>query len=796
MPPVLESPTTIPRSRFGRRSAAQKIAALALRLVILLLLVGVSLGGWYLARKGFGRQWRYKIVEELHKRGVEASIQRLTLDPFRGLVARNVRIFDYKHHENTIAVISEISLDINYAALLHRQPFLNALDVRNAQLIFPIETNDPKAPKAQLTRFRAHIYFPPEQIYVSQAEGIFCGVRISVTGQLIKRNDYKPSSEISAEDWQRRLNLLQRVVTELNKLTFADGLPRLQIKFTGDLSQLEDAHADATLTGNRIRRGNYELDDLVATAEWTAQKLILRQCEWRDDAGTLAARAEWSRETGATNFQARSTLNIKAFLSALGFEELLEGLNFSTPPLIDVSGVLPFGQAESSQSVIGQVSADDFSYKDAAFTKLRADFAWDGTRTMLRNIRLQQNLGALSADLYSAPNDFRLNIDSTINPGALRSLVPTDFQQFLSEWEWTRPPAVRLVIRGTSHDPSTWKGDGTLAMERTRFRGVSMNSARADLHFADGAMTYDALRVTRDEGVGTGSFTFDWAKHEVRLTNVQTSLRPSEAIYWVNPEFAKAVAPYKFHQPPKLNVNGVVQFHGGKNTHLEIGVEAPKGMDYVFLGKTLPVENVRARLLFTDDRLQLSDVQGALFSGAIKGTADISLARGDPHYHANLAVEGIDFPRLTNLYFNYRTAQGHMSGDYDFTGLGDNARSMRGSGKIRVDNGDVFAIPVFGPLSRLISAIIPGSGYSVAHNAVAAFSVKDGVAHTDDFKVNGKLFGMLGHGDIHFLDDKLDFDVRINANLPGGMVLTPVYKLFEYKGEGSLSKPNWHPKRF
>ena len=46
-------------------------------------------------------------------------------------------------------------------------------------------------------------------------------------------------------------------------------------------------------------------------------------------------------------------------------------------------------------------------------------------------------------------------------------------------------------------------------MERTRFRGVWMNSARADLHFADGAMTYDALRVTRDEGVGTGSFTFD-----------------------------------------------------------------------------------------------------------------------------------------------------------------------------------------------------------------------------------------------------------------------------------------------
>jgi AsmA-like C-terminal region len=795
MTSVLEPPAQLPPSRFGRRSIAQKIGALALRLVILLLLIAFGIGGWYLASKGFGRQWRYKMVEELHKRGVEASMQRLTLDPFRGLVARNVRIFDYKHRENTIAVISEISLDINYAALLHRQPFLNALDVRNAQLIFPLQSENPKAPRAQLTGFRAHIYFPPEQIYVSQAEGIFCGLRISATGQLIKRANYTPSTETSEAEWRERLAVLQRVVTELSKFTFAGEAPRLQVKFTGDLSQLEDAHADATLTGDRIRRGPYEVNGLNAVAEWTAQKLIVRQCEWHDDAGALAARAEWSRQSGLANFQARSTLDLKSLLDAFGFEQLLAGVSFITPPTLDISGVFPFGETEPNRSVIGRIALADFTYKSAAFTKLSADFSWDGNRAMVRDIRLQQSSGALSADLYSAPNDFRLNLESSINPAALRTLVPADFHQFLSEWEWTRPPAIRLIIRGTSHDPSTWKGDGTVAMERTRFRSAWMNSASANLHFADGAMTYDQLRVTRDEGVGTGSFAYDWAKHEVRLTNVETTLRPSDAIYWVDPKLAKPIAPYKFRQPPKLAVNGVVQFHGGKKTHLEIGVDAPKGMDYVFLGKTLAFDRISARLLFTDDRLQLNDVQGDLFNGTVRGTADISLARNDPHYRANLAVEGIDFPLLTDLYFKYRTAQGQMNGEYDFTGLGDNARTMRGTGKIRVNNGDVFAIPIFGPLSRLIGSIIPGSGYSVAHNASADFNIKEGIAHTDDFKVSGKLFGMVGHGDIHFLDDKLDLDVRIDAGGPG-VILAPMYKLFEYRGEGSLSKPNWHPKRF
>ena len=64
-------------------------------------------------------------------------------------------------------------------------------------------------------------------------------------------------------------------------------------------------------------------------------------------------------------------------------------------------------------------------------------------------------------------------------------------------------------------------------------------------------------------------------------------------------------------------------------------------------------------------------------------------------------------------------------------------------------------------------AIFPGAGYSVAQEANASFTIKDGVIHTDDFKVSGKLFGMLGHGDVRFLEDKLDFDIRIDAGGPG-----------------------------
>jgi hypothetical protein len=795
MPPVLEPPQVRRSTKYRRHTWGRRIALSVIRLVILAAIFATFGSGYYLARRGFGREWRYRVVEELHKRGVEAYIGRLTLDPFRGLVARNVRIFDYKNRENTLALISEVSLDINYAALIHRQPFLNALDVRDAQITLPLKTAEGKADKAQLTNFRAHVYFPPEQIYVSQAEGIFCGIRISATGQLIKRENYQPSPSVSPEEWQRRLSVAQRVLNELKKFTFPGVPPSLQLKFSGDVAEIEKAHVEATLRGDRLQRARYEIRDLSAAAEWNDQRLDIGHCEWGDAKGNFAARADWNHETNRANVQVRSSVDLKAFLDAFGLGEPLAGIEFHSPPLVEISGSLTFGPNRFRPNVIGHAAFGQFTYKRVPFSDLAADFSWDGERTFVRDLRVRHQTGLLRADLLDAPDDFRLNIESTISPGSLRPVVPRELNEFLRDWEWQRSPAIRLAIRGKDRNPGSWQGDGTVVLGRTRFRGTWMNSANTRIRFADGALTCEEVRVSRDEGVGSGSFTYDFKKHEVRVSNIRSSLNPAEAVFWIDPKISKTVAPYKFRRPPNITANGVYQFGGGKNTRLEINTDGANGMDYVFLGKTVSFDRISARLLFTPDRLQITDVRGALLAGALRGNADISLARNDPRYRASLALSGINFPLLTDLYYNYKTAQGVLSGTYDFSGLGTNWRTMRGRGKVEVRNGNVFAIPIFGPLSGILNHIVPGSGYSIAHEATAALKIENGIIHTDDFEAAGALFSMLGHGDVHFLDDKLDFSLRLNMKGPG-VLLTPMYKLFEYAGTGSLKKPDWHPKVF
>ncbi|HKP93158.1 MAG TPA: AsmA-like C-terminal region-containing protein, partial [Chthoniobacterales bacterium] len=648
--------------------------------------------------------------------------------------------------------------------------------------------------RTQIKGLRAHVYFPPEQIFVSQAEGIFCGIRISATGQLIKRDDYKPSDEISDEEWRQRLVLVHRTAEELRRFTFLGEPPTLQVKFAGDLSQFETVHAEAILRADRLQRGAYEISNVAVAAEWANQMLNVTQCSWADNAGNFSGRASWSRQTRAADFQGRSTLDAKRFLEAAGFPQLLADVTLTAPPLLELSGSADFSHEAPKLSLIGRVAVERFSYKTIPLLQLTTDFSWDGDRAMIRELRLRHESGELRGDLLDAPNDFRLTVDSAIDPIIFRAFTSPELGRFLAEWQWGRPPAIRLSVHGSSHMPETWIGEGNITTERTRFRGAWMNNARAGLRLENGALTLADLHVTRDEGAGNGTIVYDFARHEIRFKDIRTALRLSEAIVWVDPKYFKEVAPYKFRQPPNLVVNGVFHFHGSGD-HVEIKVDAPAGMDYLFLGKNLPFDRVAGRLLFTDDRLQLLEMTGRLFNGDIRGTADISLAKNDNHYRASLTLDGVDFPKLADLYFKYNTAHGRLSGNYEWTGLGSEARLMEGNGNARVTDGDIFAIPVFGPLSELLSAIIPGAGYSLARQAKSSFTIKDGVIHTDDFKVSGKLFGMIGHGDVHFLEDKLDFDIRIEAG-GAGVVLTPMYKLFEYKGEGSISKPNWHPKRF
>ena len=109
-----------------------------MRLVILAMILGIGGGGYYLAKRGFGRQWRYRVVI-MRKHGVEASIGS-DVGPVSWACGK--KCADFRLQESREYTGPDQRSFARYqlrCAHPHYEPFLNALDVRDARIIFPFK---------------------------------------------------------------------------------------------------------------------------------------------------------------------------------------------------------------------------------------------------------------------------------------------------------------------------------------------------------------------------------------------------------------------------------------------------------------------------------------------------------------------------------------------------------------------------------------------------------------------------------------------------------------------------------
>jgi hypothetical protein len=700
---------------------------------------------------------------------------------------------DVKDRDKVLAVIDRVALDINYSNLLHGVPFLNAIELRNTDLTVPVDSSNPDTAKIEITRLNARLLLPPHQAYLSHAEADIYGIHVSAAGRLINPESFHREPEEPDNGMHDPQAGIKRLLDVLRSVRYESGAPNLTVRFSGDLAEPENIFCEAELSGGGIRLGGYLMQNIKAGLTYRDGTATLRRLTAGDALGTLEMTGAFTPSTGKGSFQARSSTNVQGLTHALALSNVLDEVVFYSPPAIDLSGTTNFQQSPKF-NVIGHVALGRFAWRSVMFDGLNSDFSADGSSWFVHDLRLQHRSGELTANVLQLPGDFRAKARSTINPTSVARLFTGKAAEAMSDWNFTDSPEVKLTARGRSPNFDDLTAEGEIKLGRTSFRGVGTNAAKSKAILKDKALTFDQFQIDRSEGSGAGTFTYDFGRHEVRLERVKTKLNPIQVVPWINPDFVKNVEPYRFKGPPDCTVNGVVQFDGGKDTNLEILVDATGGMDYTFLKKNLSAPRISGRLLFTDNRLRLSGIEASLYGGKVRGNADISLDRNAPGYTANIELENVNFASVTKLYFNYSDSEGSLDGAYSFTGRGDDPRTMKGAGKVSVNEGNVFAIPWIGPLSVVLNTIVPGLGYQHAHKAAATFEVNGGTIENKDLIIKGQGFSMIGNGKLFYLDDKMDFNIRINAQGLPGVLLFPVSKLFEYVSDSSLSKPVWRPK--
>jgi hypothetical protein len=580
-------------------------------LTLLLLTLLLSWIAYYYYHQGFGRHWRALLAKEFHAFGLEIRVRRLTLDPFRGLVAKDLEIYDNDRRQMILAQISDLSLDINYANLFQQEPALNAVDLHDAKISIPIDPTAPKAGRIRLTGLQSRIYFFPGRIEVRQASGVIFGIHLQASGTLVNPAAFSllPGLESRARpDEKPQENFLRLLIKEIQKLHFTGEPPQLDFTFQVDLAtpaslRLQGGH----LFAGSLSRQNYQLQNLDCQFSFENQKFDLRKLFMRDARGELFATGDWNLATGEKNFQVRSGLDAAKLLANDPRLPWAKELIFDAPLEIELSGE---ARPDGHLQVLGKLNFDQFSVRDVKFQSMKAEFSKSGDSWMVMNAQVTHRSGTLSGDVLNRPGDFRIRINSALNPTDLMPLCPPKLQHALTDWEFQTSPVIQAAFSGATPEFAKIAGAGQIWLGKTKFRGALLNSASANFELRNNVVRCDQVRIIRDEGIGTGRFTFDLGQDQLNIEDVETNLSPGVVAAWIDPSIGRILQPFRFTDIPTIHAAGMVQLRSGSGDDLRVRIDAQNPFAYQFDGWEIPFE---------------------------RGFGDFSMLGGDP---TNLAVSG------------------------------------------------------------------------------------------------------------------------------------------------------------
>ena len=144
---------------------------------------------------------------------------------------------------------------------------------------------------------------------------------------------------------------------------------------------------------------------------------------------------------------------------------------------------------------------------------------------------------------------------------------------------------------------------------------------------------------------------------------------------------------------------------------------------------------------------------------------------------------------------------GNVTGRLEFSLTDGKVETMNGEGLFALEKTELFAVPMFGPLSPVISGVLNDrrAGFERAKNAFCTFSIKDGILRTRDFQTATTSLTFAGDGSVDLKERTLDMTMRMNARGLLGLItlpLRPFYGMFQFRGTGPLKETTWENVMF
>lgn len=288
----------------------------------------------------------------------------------------------------------------------------------------------------------------------------------------------------------------------------------------------------------------------------------------------------------------------------------------------------------------------------------------------------------------------------------------------------------------------------------------------------------------RDED-GTGVYSLWGKEYGIKDPGGKVTYKKSELTY--------DVAGRLYGQP--MSVKGRVNLTPGAGDYT-VSLKAGS-LPHKVIGKDLPFGDLTVGV-DADKGIVAFDIGAGVFGGRMSLKGSVDPAENPARYQGELRVDAASFRQFAQTYSPGFDTEGDLTGHFNFSGVEGDWQKLKGTGAAIIVNGNLYAIPIIGPLTSLLMAIIPGpiKGFNVAKEARCTFTVADGFIVTDSFEALTSTFRIVTDGSVDFIKDDINFGAQVQVRGLAGIVLRPVSELLEYKGTGTVGKPQWRLNPF
>ena len=299
------------------------------------------------------------------------------------------------------------------------------------------------------------------------------------------------------------------------------------------------------------------------------------------------------------------------------------------------------------------------------------------------------------------------------------------------------------------------------------------------------------------------SITMDVEKNIVRLKGLSGTAWPAPIVRLFAPNVANHVETYRFHRPPRLTASGNLDLRlAGQQNDFHINLSSPGSMNYDFIGKPLTLRRLKAHIRILPNRVDVSRLSYITFQGACSGNIRVDISRASrTRYSGGMQFRRLHLKDIGDLYDFDNAKRGLLTGRIDFDGEDDNMRKFNAKGSLGLEKGNLFSVPMLGPISKLVGIALGKRNPTEekAKDASCTYVIRNGIVYSNDFIATTRSLKFTGEGSLDLHKKEINLLMRMNARGLFSVIslpLRPFMGLFQFKGTGDMSDPNWRTQVF